>query len=153
MNPERLESKKPLEMEPVESQPEVKLPESQQPQAETLNREQEVITQYKQEEVPEVKDIRQDNAEIKAIEESLADGLAEAYRTMDEQRQASFKIQGEKLAIDILGMLPITKKSYRKIQQGIRDWIFMIPNVDNHFVDQETKIKLDAIMEFERERA
>lgn len=80
------------------------------------------------------------------IENILEQDLAEAFATMDQAAQMRFKQAGEKTAQKIEQLMRQVKVKVKSILNAIRSWLKIIPGVNKHFIEQETKIKGDKIM-------
>jgi hypothetical protein len=90
--------------------------------------------------------------DLDAIESILALGLAELYRDMSPLAQEKFRTRGEQTASKIMEMITRAKVKARKVAALIRDWLRLIPGVSHFFLEQETKIKTDRIMEYSEKR-
>ncbi len=86
--------------------------------------------------------------QVQEIECILEEGLRELYLNMPHEIQPSFKKKGEETAEKIIGLIrENTKNIIWKIIKLISEWLRMIPNVKEYFVEQEAKIKADKILE------
>ncbi len=83
---------------------------------------------------------------IKQIEEVMSEGMSEAYQKMDPATQARFKQVGELTAVTISLMFYKTKVQVKKVVQALLVWLRIIPNVNPYFLEQEAKIKADALI-------
>ncbi|MBU1131711.1 hypothetical protein KKC32_00435 [Patescibacteria group bacterium] len=88
----------------------------------------------------------------KEIERILSQDLEHLYAELPETRREEFKQEGEKTAIEIEKLLSAPKPDVHKIQELIRKWLVMIPNVNKIFLTQDLKIKLDGLLDFKREK-
>lgn len=83
---------------------------------------------------------------IKEIENVLEEDLADIYFALSPVDQQKFKLEGEKAAAEINGMLYDVKTTIQKIADVIRRWLSGIPGINKFFIEQETKIKVDKII-------
>lgn len=86
------------------------------------------------------------NPLIKNIEDTMADGLADAYQAMDPKTQQEFKRVGEETASAISKLLSQSKIQVQKIVSLILRWLRIIPRVNPYYLEQQAKIKADAIV-------
>lgn len=84
------------------------------------------------------------------IEQILSQGVAELYQAMTPQEQEAFRLKGEETATAIERMVLNLKASTRKVVGLIRDWLQTIPGVNKYFLEQESKLKTDEIMKYQR---
>lgn len=96
--------------------------------------------------------LSQKDPDLTAIESILSDGLAELYRGMSSSAQDKFRVRGEQAASKIREIITRAKLRARKVATLIRGWLRMIPGVSHFFLEQETKIKTDRIMEYSEKR-
>lgn len=90
---------------------------------------------------------------VKRVEDILSDGMGSAYASMDQVTQQKFKAVGETTAVTITRMLGQTKIQVKKIVQLILVWLRIIPNVNAFYLEQEAKIKTDALMRMNSNRS
>jgi len=81
-----------------------------------------------------------------AIDNILADGLSEVFLKMNPVQQKEFKTKGEETAKKISVLLEKTKFKVSKIIGLIKKWLQLIPGVNKFFLEQETKLKADKII-------
>lgn len=86
------------------------------------------------------------------IENIMANGLEEAYQTMDAKQQEAFRQKGEEVAHEIETLTTRLKLTARRVIHLLRSWLKMIPGINKFFLEQETKLKTDDIMKFSREQ-
>jgi hypothetical protein len=86
----------------------------------------------------------------KAIEKIMARGLEESYLAMSPLEQQNFKTAGESVAKQINVLLGETKIKIVKIINLIRGWLKMLPGVNTFFLEQETKLKVDEILQLKK---
>ena len=85
------------------------------------------------------------------IEKILSEGLEEVYFSLSEAQKQEFKRKGEETASKIEKLMMAVKVKVKKVLGLIRDWLKIIPGVNKFFLEQESKIKTDKILDL-RER-
>lgn len=83
----------------------------------------------------------------KEIEKVLEEDMADVYFTLNPNDQAKFKVTGEKTAREINSLLSEVKIQINKIADLIRGWLKVLPGVSKFFIEQETKIKTDKLLD------
>lgn len=83
---------------------------------------------------------------LEKVEAILASDLEKVFLEMDVASQAAFKSKGEETAKAITVLLQKTKVQARKILDLIVGWLRLIPHVNKYYLEQEAKLKADAIM-------
>jgi len=86
----------------------------------------------------------------KEIDKILSDGLEEIYFSLSSAKQQEFKSVGEETAREINGILSQAKFSVKTIIDLIRSWLSIIPGVNKFFLEQETKIRTDKILNLKK---
>lgn len=81
------------------------------------------------------------------IEKILSENLVDIFRAMDVNQKTLFKQKGEETASAIELLIQTAKATAKKIIQLISNWLKLIPGVNKYFLEQETKIKSDKILE------
>lgn len=81
-----------------------------------------------------------------AIDDILAEGLNEVYLKMDVRNQQEFKKRGEETVDKINQLLSRSKVKVGKIIDLIKSWLKIIPGINKFFLEQESKIKADKIL-------
>lgn len=89
--------------------------------------------------------------ERKKIESILAEGLTQMYQSMTPEEQARFRTEGETTATAIEEMLRTFKATAHRVLELIRKWLATIPRVNNFFLEQESKLKTDEIIQLQRD--
>ncbi len=89
----------------------------------------------------------EDEQEVEEVEHILEEDLGDIYKELDPQSQKTFKEQGETTARTIVMLLHKVKIKTRLIMRTISKWLFIIPGVNRNFVEQESKIKTDKIID------
>lgn len=88
-----------------------------------------------------------DTIVLHKVESILADGMEKVYLSMDAATQATFKAKGEETSKKISNLLKHTKVHIKQVINLIVDWLRIVPKVNKYYIEQEAKIKADAIME------
>lgn len=83
---------------------------------------------------------------VKNIESTMAEGLEDAYKEMDPVLQQRFKQTGEETANAISKLLQQSKIQVKKIVTLLLRWLRLIPQVNPYYLEQQAKIKADAIV-------
>ncbi|MEK7537788.1 MAG: hypothetical protein AAB619_02360, partial [Patescibacteria group bacterium] len=83
---------------------------------------------------------------VKNIEGAMADGLEDAYKAMDPATRQKFKQVGEATASAIGKLLAQSKIQVKKIVTLLLRWLRLIPQVNPYYLEQQAKIKADAIV-------
>lgn len=81
-----------------------------------------------------------------AIEKILAEDLEDVYKALPDNLKNDFKITGEETARKIEELVAKVKVNTKKIVKLIVNWLKIIPGVNKFFLEQEAKIKTDAII-------
>ncbi len=82
----------------------------------------------------------------------MSEGLEKVFVDMSPEEQEKFKVKGEETAIKIWQVLQSAKIQVQKIIDLIRDWLKLVPGINRYFLEQETKIKTDKIIELTKKR-
>ena len=90
--------------------------------------------------------------EEKAIEGILAEGLDALYSNLPDNRKQEFKQKGEVAATQINQLLQAVKVKVGKIVSIIKKWLSMIPGVNKFFLEQESKIKADRLLDYKKDK-
>jgi hypothetical protein len=83
---------------------------------------------------------------VKNIESTMSEGLEDAYKGMDPALQQHFKQTGEDTANAISKLLQQSKIQVKKIVTLLLRWLRLIPQVNPYYLEQQAKIKADAIV-------
>ena len=88
------------------------------------------------------------NSEIilEKVEEILSKDMDHVFLSMDASTQLAFKQKGEETAQKINTILKSTKVKFNEVLNLIIDWLKIIPKVNKYYLEQEAKIKADAII-------
>lgn len=85
------------------------------------------------------------------VEEVMANGLDASYQTMTPVQQERFRKKGEEIAKQIEDLTARFKLTARKVLHLLRSWLKLIPGINKFFLEQEAKLKADAIMKLGQE--
>lgn len=86
----------------------------------------------------------------KEIESILAQDLDDFYLSMGEEKRMQFRFVGERTARTINVMIESGKLQAQKVIELIKKWLGMVPGINKFFVEQQTKIKTDRIMQVKK---
>jgi len=86
------------------------------------------------------------------IEGILSEGLSDLYQQLPDKRKEEFKQKGEETARSIEKILMVAKFHAQKIVKLIVSWLKMIPGVNKFFLEQDSKIKTDKLIELKKEK-
>lgn len=108
-----------------------------------------IIPKKKKEEKP-LEQVIAKSPTYKKIENIMEEGLEEVYLRMEPEQQKKFKEEGEKTVYKIEKLLAKAKVKIQEIIKLIREWLKLIPGVNNFFLEQEAKIKSDKILKIKK---
>lgn len=80
------------------------------------------------------------------VEKILAENMDNIFLTMDAATQQQFKIKGEETAKKITTLFSKAKVKVKDIINLIIDWLKIIPRINRYYLEQEAKLKADAIL-------
>lgn len=80
------------------------------------------------------------------VEAILAADMEKIFLSMDLSTQAKFKAKGEEVAIEISSLFQKTRVQLKKVINLISEWLRLIPNVNKYYLEQEAKLKADALL-------
>lgn len=86
------------------------------------------------------------------IENILSEGLEDLYTQLPDKRKEEFKQKGEETARSVEKILMAAKFHAQKIVKLIVSWLKMIPGVNKFFLEQDSKIKTDKLIEYRKEK-
>ena len=89
----------------------------------------------------------QGQTQLKQVESILSAGLDNIFLTMDSATQVRFKAKGEETTQQINNLINSGKIKLKKVIELIIEWLRIIPKVNTYFLEQEAKIKADAIIQ------
>ncbi|MFA6106983.1 MAG: hypothetical protein WC745_04940 [Patescibacteria group bacterium] len=86
-------------------------------------------------------------ARQKEVEKIMEENIEEIFISLPPERQAEFKLAGERTAAEINGLFEKGKATMKKIMDLVKKWLSILPGVNKFFLEQEAKIKADKILE------
>ena len=88
----------------------------------------------------------QSDINLRKVEDILSQGMESVFLSMDAHTQEIFKIEGEKTAKKINSLMQKAKVKFSELISLISLWLKIIPRVNKYYLEQEAKIKADAII-------
>jgi hypothetical protein len=85
-----------------------------------------------------------------SIETILSEDIFEHYRTMPPDAQLKFRKKGEDAVSELTAMMQGTVIKAKTVLLIIVGWLKLIPGVNKYFLEQESKIKTDKIIELHK---
>jgi hypothetical protein len=85
-----------------------------------------------------------------SVEKILSEDLAEFYQAMPPADRERFKIKGEETVSKIRKIMDGATIKVKEVLKLIVIWIKMIPGINKFFLEQESKIKTDKIIDLHR---
>lgn len=82
------------------------------------------------------------------VEKILEADLGPLYASLPEEAKPLFKQKGEEAADQIAVMVRSLKLEVSKVIRLIHAWLLTIPKINKFFLEQEAKIKTDALVEY-----
>lgn len=89
----------------------------------------------------------QKDAVTMEVEHILEEGLGEMYKTLPPDAKVAFRERGEHISNEIATMVRTFRVKVSNVLRLIRSWLHTIPGVNKFFLEQEAKLKTDAILE------
>lgn len=86
------------------------------------------------------------------VEKILAENMDSVFLSMDAALQMHFKQAGEVTARQIQTLLQKAKVKAQDVIKLIINWLRIIPGVNRYYLEQEAKIKADAILNLYKNR-
>lgn len=83
---------------------------------------------------------------VAQIENVMSEDLTDLFLSLSPEQQAQFQQKGEETASTIKEILMQAKVNVKKIFELLRDWLKLLPGVNNFFLEQEAKIKADKLV-------
>jgi len=127
-----------------------------QEESEELSQEmhqQKAVSQTDQSQEAQVAEILEKSEFLLEIEKFLSENLGDVYKGLNNQDQINFKTKGEALARKIEQTASQNNLVLNKLTNWIRDWLKKLPGINQFFLEQETKIKVDKILKLVRANA
>lgn len=82
------------------------------------------------------------------VEKILEEGMGSLYADLPDSAKPLFKEKGEEAASQIAEMVRTLKVEVAKVVRLIRDWLLTVPKANKFYLEQEAKIKTDAIIDY-----
>jgi len=172
MSPIKKETKekyipKGVKPEQVSEEQFLEIKEKEEKMKEQFEQEKETVKEQTEETMTEALDLESKNhlkkqtaqpvdPQLKAIQDILQEDIYELYIKMSPEEQEVFRQEGKRVAVAIKGILNSVKVNVKKIIKLIRNWLRHLPGINKYFIEQESKIKLDKLLdlkELNKERA
>jgi hypothetical protein len=90
--------------------------------------------------------------ELIDIEKILSTGIEDLYKELPDNRKQEFRDKGEETARAIEVLMRSAKVKIGKVVKLIADWLKMIPGVNKFFLEQESKIKADNLLQHKKDK-
>jgi hypothetical protein len=90
---------------------------------------------------------KEKSPQLLEVERILGEGLDDLYWSLEPPVQEVFKRKGEEVAHTIDGLLNEATFHVKKVLNLIKEWLRIIPHVNQFFLEQEMKIKTDKLRE------
>ncbi|PKL72510.1 hypothetical protein CVV26_01315 [Candidatus Kuenenbacteria bacterium HGW-Kuenenbacteria-1] len=84
------------------------------------------------------------------IEKILSEDLEDIFFKLPLEKQEEIQEKKEEISFKIEEIINGVKIKISKIFKLIKEWLKLIPGVNNFFLEQETKIKIDGIIELSK---
>lgn len=79
------------------------------------------------------------------VEQILETGLGDLYASLPPEAKPLFKAKGEEVSQRISQMIRSAHFKLKEALNLIRNWLMTIPGVNRFFLEQEAKVKVDAL--------
>ncbi|HUT22070.1 MAG TPA: hypothetical protein VMX18_01525 [Candidatus Bipolaricaulota bacterium] len=90
------------------------------------------------------------NIQLKSIQDVMQEDIYELYVQLSASEQKKFAAEGKITAGKIQILLNKVKVNVSKIIDLLRRWLSFLPGINKYFLEQETKIKLDKLLEMKK---
>jgi len=87
---------------------------------------------------------------VRSIELILSEDITEQFKAMSPDDQAKFKAKGEETVSKLSALMQKTAIKAREVLKLIVGWLRFIPHVNKYFLEQESKIKTDKILDLHK---
>ena len=87
---------------------------------------------------------------VSSIEFILSEDLADHFRAMPPDVQARFRAKGDETVSKLAILVSRTVIKAKEVLNLIVAWLRLIPGVNKYFLEQESKIKTDKILELHK---
>lgn len=85
------------------------------------------------------------------IENILSENISNIYNELSDAQKRVFRQKGEEAALKIKGLLKKARVAAHEILNIIKEWLQTLPRISHYFLEQESKIKTDKILQMKRE--
>ncbi len=82
------------------------------------------------------------------VEKILEEGMGELYAGLPDSAKPVFKKKGEEAASQIAVMARSLKLEVAKVLRLIYDWLLVVPKANKFYLEQQAKIKTDALLDY-----
>ena len=96
-------------------------------------------------EIPQPK-VEEPKSELQNIEAVLSDKLNAEYEKMDDSHKTKFRIEGEKLATEVMGLLHRPSTTAKDIIPLVADWLSIIPEINKGWIASEARNRTEALI-------
>jgi hypothetical protein len=139
---QRQQIEKPEQMKEIHERPESQAEHLKEIRQETMEQPSGAPASAAVQQLP----ISAEEQRLQEIESVLSDGLQDIYKTLPPVEKQRFKIEGEKAAKEVAGLLSQVKVKVQQIISVIRRWLLVMPGVNKFFIEQEAKIKAERLL-------
>ena len=87
---------------------------------------------------------------LTGVENILVEDILDFYRTMPPELQQKFKAKGDETATKLRQMVSRATIKAKEVLKLIVNWLKLIPGINKFFLEQESKIKTDKIIELHK---
>lgn len=87
---------------------------------------------------------------IRSIEKILSEDLMDQFKAMPPAEQAKFRAKGEETVSKLTALMSKTAIKAKEVLVLIIGWLKLIPGINKYFLEQESKIKADKIIELHK---
>jgi len=87
---------------------------------------------------------------VVSIETILSEDMNEHFRAMPSALQAKFRQKGDETVSKLAQMVSGAVIKAKEVLKLIVSWLKLIPGVNRYFLEQESKIKADKILELHK---
>jgi len=84
---------------------------------------------------------------VRSIELILSEDMMEQFKAMSPADQEKFKAKGEETVSKLTVLMQKTAIKAKEVLKLIANWLRFIPHVNKYFLEQESKIKTDKILD------
>lgn len=99
----------------------------------------------------ELSDVLTMTQAAREIEDILTAGLDETYKDLPEELKDEFREQGIITVSNLEKIMNEVQVTVKKVFDLIRKWLHLIPKANQYFLEQESKIKTDKIIQLAKQ--